>query len=168
MKAPEIHDDFQHWREVNKGITAACQNAEDIWNAACRYFELIDENPIFKPEFIRAGADVGKIFYNKIPRPYSLASLCLHIGISRDYFYYMLNDGGDEYKKVAQIILDVIMTRTYEYGLVGVYNPIIAGKITGNDEQKKLPPSINISVISSNSPQLCQRLHRIPVPTEVQ
>lgn len=138
-----------HWviKPSALGLTA-----EDLWKKACEHWEWQENHPVYKPEVIR---NTGEIKQIPIPRPFTVAALCLHCGITYQYLKDISKnpDGGDFYL-VAQRILQVIYTQKLENAIAGVYNaPIVARelRIGEGDATGKLPAVIKIYTVEGSS-----------------
>lgn len=142
-----------HWDK----IPTQWDTPEELWYAAVGYFEWCIDNPIDKPELIRAGPESGKTISAQIPRPLLLSGLCLHIGATAKYIREMAAnaDNGDWYA-VCQKILQVIYTQVIENTMVGNYNAPFTAKYMriDRDEDQKALPVINIQVITGTAPPL--------------
>lgn len=152
---PEGGKIYNHWEHMIDGITAINGTAQELWERAVMYFQVCDTNPIYKPEVLRSGLMAGKMVYVPVQRPYTIAGLCLHLGITRDYLYDAINsDNKNEFSFVATRIAEVIYTQKLELAITGVYNPVIVSKElalgTLQDNGKK-SSTINIEVVGEST-----------------
>lgn len=159
-----------HWEELFvEGIIGAGQTAEDLWKAAIKYFKWCDDNPIYRSEMLRSGKDAGKILQLPIQRPYNVSALCLRIGISQAYLYDAAqSQEQNDYYFVANQILQICYAQRLEGALVGIYNPIIAGKELGlgdTSTTSKSSPIIKIEV-ETNAPKLLSSETEIEIPNQ--
>lgn len=140
---------INHWMIKSYGVG---DTPKELWESACRYFMWCEKNPIEKQEMIK---QTGAIVINYVPRPFNLAALCVHLGVSPQYINDCARnkDSGD-YQMVAQRILAVIYAQKYEYAVAGIFNAVLVGKDLGFDkgEQLKSAAVINISIDKSGPP----------------
>lgn len=160
MNIQDVPSDLKmvnHWEMMVDGVTAVNHTAQSLWERAVMYFQWCDDHPIPQREVLRSGLLAGKMIAVPVPRPYTIAGLCLHLGISRQYLYDAINSTNkNEFSFVAERIAEVIYTQKLELAISGVYNPIVVAKElalgTLKDDGKK-SSTINIEVVG-NSPKL--------------
>lgn len=151
--ATQPQSTVQHWEVIADGVHVKIESARDLWEHALGYFQWCDLNPIQKPEFIRSGADAGLVKHVPIPRPYTIHSMCLHLGLTREWLYDVSkqNEKNDFYF-VANKILQIIYTQKLEYAMTGVFSPVVASRELGLHNNDKTPPGspvIQIDVLPS-------------------
>lgn len=141
---------INHWVIKSQGVG---QTAEDLWNAACRYFMWCELSPVYKPMLSN-----GEIVQMPIPRPFTLAGLCVHCGITAEYLQDVSrNRDANDFYFVAQRIVQVIYTQKLENGMAGVYNANIVRselKLGDNNSATKLPAIIKITTIENSAPPM--------------
>jgi hypothetical protein len=106
---------------------------------------------------IRGGKDAGETLYLDMPRPFNLAALCIHVGISKEYLYDLMKSKvKDDYYFVAERIFAVMYAQKFEGAMVGIFNPIIAAKEIGlaSGETERGTPIINIGIVNNGAPAL--------------
>ena len=157
-----------HWEVINKGTVGIGLTAEELRVAAVRYFIWCDNNPMYKPEMLKAGEKAGEIKDLPIPRPYTIPGLCLHLGITRNYLYEISKSKvQNDYWMVANKIIEIIYTQKLEMALAGIINPIVASKELGLTNQPvadKGSPVINIIV--ENGPKLLENENDVDLPDD--
>lgn len=148
---------MQHWEIVNQGKNIIQNNAVDLWNNACSYFKLCDENPIITKRTITQGKGSGTRADVEQPRAYSIKALCLHCNITEEYIRDVRDSKNkqDEYYVVITKILYIIYTNNLEQAMVGNFSPVITTKLLNLErEDKSEGGSITVNVISTGIPEL--------------
>jgi hypothetical protein len=145
---------INHW--MIKGKVSG-DTAESLWEDAKQYFMWCEQNPIYKDEIIKQTGAITAVAY---PRPFNLAALCIHCGVTVGYINSIAkNKQAGEFHLVAQKILSVIYSQNLEYAMVGIYNANITAKklnLGSDEEGGKAPAQINIQVIENGAPQLLE------------
>jgi hypothetical protein len=122
----------QHWEVIANGVNCVIETAMDLWQQSLLYFQWCDANKVMKPQMINSGEHAGEVKYTPYPRPYTDVGLCLHLGLTREWLYDVANQKeNNDFKAVAQKILQIIYTQKLEYAIVGIFNPVISSKILG-------------------------------------
>lgn len=173
MAAPKGN---QFWKLRSKhGRDKLFSSPELLWAAACEYFEWCDEHPLLEQTIqkIKVNGEGEKIVREDLPkmRAYTMQGLFLYLDCNIGYFSDFENSiKNSEYadskgfSEVITRIRDVIYTQKFEGAAAGFLNPNIIARdlglkdksdITTNDEAIK-PPSINISVVSSDDVRLAK------------
>ncbi len=100
--------------------------AEDLWLACVSYFEWAEDNPLIEAKHY-IGPN-GKAALAEIPkaRVFSIAGLCLHLGIRASHWTqwcdpYHKNYKAD-YQDVIETVHGIIYTQKYEHGMSGLFN----------------------------------------------
>lgn len=136
-----------------KRAIGAGETPESLWEACCSYFDWCDTNPIIVKEVIRGGRGASTIVNVEKTRPYTLDGLCLHVGITMSYIKSIRDKNDNLFSLVVERALMVISTQNKEYAMVGIFNPILVGKvhkIGESDDSSGYAPVININVIGVN------------------
>jgi hypothetical protein len=149
-----MENTVNHWMVKAK---VSGDSAESLWNDAKEYFMWCEANPIYKQEMVRqTGATVDV----EVPRPFNLAALCIHCGVTIGYINSMAkNKAAGNYHLVAQKILQVIYSQNLEYAMVGIFNPQITAKklnLGNGDDESKAPATVNITVVECNAPPMLE------------
>lgn len=130
--------------------------AQDLWAAACEYFEWVEENPlvtekVFCSQGVIVRAEVAK------PRAMTIQGLCLFLGISRDTFHkWSVGTDRDTLMPACAAIRDVIYAQKFEGAASDIFNPVVVSRDLGLRDVKELsgPNGGPMQMISSNmSPQ---------------
>lgn len=103
---------------------------KELWCLACDYFEMMRENNFLKQDFIKGGADAGKIIELKQCKPYSWAGLQVYMygkGAIRRLDEYRRNTDGayNDYIEVVHAIDTIILSNKFEGAAANVFNSSI-------------------------------------------
>lgn len=126
---------------------------DDLWSAACEYFEWVEENPLRETKLF---SYEGEIIEGEIPkmRAMTIQALCFFIGISRQ--------GWSEYKakqdfsEIAEEIEAVIFSQKFEGASGGFLNASIISRELGLADKQDITtngqslnkPSLDVSKLS--------------------
>lgn len=145
---------INHWMVKAK---VSGDSAESLWEDAKEYFMWCERNPIYKQEMIR---QTGALVDVAVPRPFNLAALCIHCGVTVSYINSMAkNVAAGDYHLVAQKILQVIYSQNLEFAMTGIFNANITAKklnLGVNDDEGKVPATVQINVIENGAPPLLE------------
>ncbi len=149
----------QYWQLRTKhGRDKLFATPEQLWEAACEYFQWCDENPWLTKKAIQKTVPVkrkrqkGKKTIEETvneqqvqqevtptARPYSLSGLCIYLGIHTKYWYEYkkLNKEDEDFSDIIARIEETIETQQFEGAVVGAFNAnIIARKLGLADKQE--------------------------------
>lgn len=141
----------QFWKLRSKhGRDRLFANPQDLWEAACEYFEWCDANPFIKVE---QSHKAGKPYFDekkgemavppdhvKLPvmRPYTLEGLCIYLDVNTIYFNNFetsLKGKEDEsslgFSKVITRIREVIRNQKFSGAASGFFNANIIARDLG-------------------------------------
>lgn len=126
---------------------------DDLWSAACEYFEWVEENPLIETKLF---SYEGEIVEGEIPkmRAMTIQALCFFIGISRQ--------GWSEYKAkqdfsyIVEEIEAVIFSQKFEGASGGFLNASIISRELGLADKQDITtngqsinkPSLDVSKLS--------------------
>lgn len=137
MGAPQGN---QFWKLRSKHGRDKLFNSPDaMWEAACEYFEYVDNNPEYesKPMAVSVGSNQGsEIEMAQIPhkQPFTIQGLCLYLGCSSSYFRNFKNsDRGKEedYASVIEKIEETIYNQKFSGAASGFFNANIIARDLG-------------------------------------
>lgn len=131
----------QFWKLRSKhGRDRLFADADELWTAACEYFQWVDKHPWKKVDF--KGKNNQRV---DIPtaRPYTLTGLCLYLDCNVQYFTDFENALTDSEKDkgfsvVITRIRETIYTQKFEGAAVGAFNPNIIARDLGLVDKKDL------------------------------
>lgn len=145
----------QFWKLRSKtGRERIFSTSEELWNAACEYFNWCDAHPWWKNEQIKKPyqeiTEEGKkrwVTITKIPtaRPYTLQGLCLYLDVNTFYFNQFEKSiaGKDDeislgFSFVITRIREVIYQQKFEGAAVGAFNHNIIARDLGLADKSEL------------------------------
>lgn len=136
-KQPE--PDYRWWLDRARGARRAGQNtantyvvdAEDLWAAACEYFEWVQNNPLYSTHTFKIR---NEVITQEVPydRPFTKYGLFIYLGIAQRTWVEWRND--EELSDTVQLIDQVITTQKYEGAVSGIFNPMIIARDLGLKE----------------------------------
>ena len=131
MGAPKEN---QFWKaRSSHGRSKIFESPDVLWQAACEYFEWVEENPWHKYDPVKAGPNFGESVLTPVGRPMTLTGLCLFLDISKDTFdnYCSNKEDYKDYFVIANKIKDIIRNQKFEGAAVGVFNANIIARDLG-------------------------------------
>lgn len=149
---------MEHW-EV---MSVSHNTPEGLWEAAEKYFYWCQENPIEIKRTLMSGNRAGNEIKTTRIRPYSLKALCLHCGVTEDYFQSVRETKAKDslYYIVVSKILYNIWVQNYEMAMIDEFNPIMTAKVLGMDKEEIQHGSIKIEIVQG-LPQLSESENEI-------
>ena len=147
MGAPEGN---QFWKLRSKhGRDTLFATPEKMWEAACEYFEWVDENPLTRQEIkvVNIGdyqseiqtKDVG------IGRPYTLHGLCRYLDCNVDYFTRFeivrkerKDQDSKDFCSVITRIREIIYDQKYSGAAVGMFSANIIARDLGLTDKQEI------------------------------
>ncbi len=113
--------DIKHYTNRKKeGQEQVYNTADRLLSKAFEYFAWCEDNPWIKKELMRSGDKKGEFMEIPIPRPFTLAGVCIYCGISESTFIrYAKNDA---MRDAAAHILGIIRQNYLEGALLGEYS----------------------------------------------
>lgn len=146
MAAPKGN---QFWKIRSKhGRDKLFASAELLWEAACEYFQWVNENPL-KEEITYHYQ--GKIIRGEVDkkRPYTYDALCLYLGCATSYirnFKLELAKSADSKEKddftaVIEQISQTIYTQKFEGAASGFFNANIIARDLGLKDKTEIDHS---------------------------
>lgn len=140
MAAPKGN---QFWKLRSKhGRDKLFTTPELLWEAACEYFEWIDNNPLIEIDYV--GKDATQV-EKPHTRPYTLEGLAMYLDASTSYwreFRILCNDKGlKDFLTVITRIEEIIRRQKFEGAACGFYNANIIARDLGLSDKKDLTSS---------------------------
>lgn len=116
------------------------------------YFQWSDANPLMEE---RIASDGGSPVHVKVAkaRPYTLAGLCLHLGISRETWINWREQRSD-LSEVIRAVDDAIYRQKFDGAGAGLFNANIIARDLGlvDKSEGKIDQSVNVSVKQYRAP----------------
>ena len=123
------------WR-AKTGAPKKIPTPEILWDLACKYFQIRDESPWIKKDFIRGGDNAGKLVDLETAVPYTWAGLEDYLrenGILARLDDYKANKGGNyaEFSDVCTHIRQIMYDQKFTGASVGAFNANIIARDLG-------------------------------------
>lgn len=123
------------WR-AKVGQPKKIPSPEILWETACQYFQMRDESPWVKKDFIRGGDSAGHIVDLETAVPYTWAGLedfLREKGLAAKLDDYRANKAGNysEYSDVLSHISQIIFDQKFTGAAVGAFNSNLIAKDLG-------------------------------------
>lgn len=135
----------QFWKARAKhGRSKIFSSPNQLWTAACEYFEWAEENPLQK-DIIYQGEVTGK---ESLLRAMTISGLCIFLGVNSDYFTDFRDSlnldtrQSKDYSRVIKDIYEIIKTQKFEGASAGLLNPNIIARDLGLTDKKELSGSV--------------------------
>lgn len=132
----------QFWKLRSKhGRDKLFATPELLWEAACEYFEWVDNNPLVKKDWV--GKD-GDEVYRELGRPYTIHALCLYLGCNTQYFKTFkaqLPDNDKDFNTILTRIEETIYSQKFDGAAVGIFQQNIIARDLGLSDKKELEHS---------------------------
>lgn len=129
----------QFWKQRSShGRKPIFSSPDELWDAACEYFEWVEENPLNETKLFSYEGDVIEGVMPKL-RAMTIQALCFFIGISRQ--------GWSEYKAkkdfsdIIERIEAVIFSQKFEGASAGLLNANIISRELGLADKQDLTSS---------------------------
>lgn len=131
------------WNNRSKhGRDTLFANPGMLWDAACDYFNWVDENPFIeiKPMTVSNGGNGGSsIEMVEIPikRPFTMIALCCHLNCSSSYFRQFKFESKEQKEKRAEFLAvieqieEIIFNQKFEGAASGFFNAAIIARDLG-------------------------------------
>lgn len=123
----------QFWKLRSKhGRDKIFENPEILWEAACEYFEYIENNPI-EIEENKGTKHVNKV---KLKRPFTWSGLNLFLDID-SLKHYKSNEKYKDFFPIIRKIDQVIYTQKFEGATIGIFKENIISYDLGLRKDEK-------------------------------
>lgn len=126
MPAPKGN---QFWKARSKhGANPKFDSADDLWSAACEYFEWVEDNPLNEEKLFSYQGDISKGTIQKM-RAMTVSGLCLFIDIDQSTW--------EEYRKredlsrVCKRVDSIIYNQKFQGASADLLNPSIIARDLG-------------------------------------
>lgn len=130
----QAHLGNQFWKMRSKhGRDKLFTNPEELWEAACEYFEWCEQNPLIEVDFV--GKDATQVHKPKM-RPFTMQGLCLYLDCNTHYFYDFekaLKGKDDELSRDFSYIITRIKETIYNQKFTGAASGFLNANIISRD-----------------------------------
>jgi len=142
MPAPKGN---QFWKARAKhGRSKIFSSPNQLWIAACEYFQSIEDNPLQKA-IIYQGTVTGQ---ESLMRAMTIKGLCIFLDVNSNYFTDFKDElkldtrQGKDFSRVINRVYDIIETQKFEGASAGLLNPNIIARDLGLTDKKELSGDI--------------------------
>lgn len=142
MAAPKGNK-FYKKREKD-GRELIYKEPSELLDAAYKYFDWCNNNPIKKDEVLKGGVRAGYIVKVKTDRPYTLIGLCNHIGIGKRTFDDYCNR--NDFSPITTHIREIIQQNQIEGAMVGTYKENIVARLLGLVDKKEIESTGGLTI----------------------
>jgi len=135
MGAPEGNN---FWTKRHKhGRDKIFKTPEELWEAACAYFDYVDKNP-FTTDKCTTDYNGTKETIEHHKKPYTLIGLCIFCGVNTSYWRQF--KGGDhvDFSTVISQIEEVVYNQKYSGAASGIFNSNIIARDLGLADKKEV------------------------------
>jgi len=144
----------QAWKLRTKvGRKRVFESPEDLWDAACEYFEWCEDNPLKETKVF---SYKGKITKAKVPKMRAplMRQLCFYLNCNEAYFRQFKRSLPDDEVGFSTVIHDieaVVYSAKYQGAAADLLNANIIARDLGLVDIKKEVGDVSVKVISSES-----------------
>lgn len=166
MSAPKGN---QFWKARAKhGRSKIFSSPNQLWNAACEYFEWVEANPLMESKLV---SFQGKSVTEKLPlmRAMTIESLCMFLKVNGRYlneFESNLDMEKRQSKDFSSVIYDIksiIRTQKFQGASAGLLNPNIIARDLGLVEKQDIDHKSTDGSMSPGTLTTAERQSRIQV-----
>jgi len=161
MAAPKGN---QFWKLRSKhGRDKLFASPELLWEAACEYFEWVENNPLYET---KAFSFQGLIITEKLPimRAMTLSQLCLYLGCNEAYFRtfkHQLKDGEKDFNTVIDQIEQTIYNQKFQGASGNLLNANIIARDLGLTDKTELEHSGTIKTVDLSQIETSDLIKRL-------
>jgi len=132
MAAPKGN---QFWKiRSSHGRKPIFESKEQLWDAACEYFQYVDDNPIVSYKAV-LGKDGAEQLDQIHIRPYTQGGLCVFLDITQETYIQYRNKEG--FSEVCSNIDEIIRDQKFSGATVGIFNSNIIARDLGLKEHSQ-------------------------------
>jgi hypothetical protein len=139
MAAP-VGNQFWKLRSTH-GRDYLFENADELFKAACEYFNWCDAHPWKKNELVKSGDMAGKIVGVPTARPYTIQGLCGYLDCNTMYFNEFErsligkeDERSIDFSRIVHRVREIIYQQKFEGAAVGAFNSSIIARDLGLKE----------------------------------
>lgn len=119
-------------RKSTKGKKPTFASSQELWRAACEYFEWATENPLIEEKPMSIGGELVMAQVKK-PRVFTFAALCLDLDVSYSTYKQWRDD--ETLSEACEWIDNTIYTQKFEGAASGLFNAGIISRDLGLAER---------------------------------
>lgn len=115
------------------GRSKIFSSPEQLWSAACEYFQWVEDNPL-KKAIVYQGEVTG---HEDLLRAMTISGICIFWGVNKDYLtdfsdsLDLSTSQGKDFSRVIKNIYEIIKTQKFEGASAGLLNPNIIARDLG-------------------------------------
>jgi hypothetical protein len=132
MPAPRRNQFWKH--RSTHGPKKIFESPEQLWNAACEYFEWCDRNPLKEQKAFSNGKRVTV----PLMRPFTHRGLCIFLDISRQTWDNYRNSANEGLLDIIEKISDIIYVQKFDGAVTGLMKENIIARELGLGEKTTL------------------------------
>lgn len=110
------------------------ETPENLWAAACEYFQWNEENPLYTEKIMSAVGGYDRVDVPKM-RAMTIQGLCIFLGIASKTWYNYRDR--EEYRPVCDSIQDIIYQQKFTGASAGLLNQAIIARELGLKDKKE-------------------------------
>lgn len=146
------------WKMRSKhGRSTIFASPEAMWEAACEYFNAVDNNPWYRAEIVKGGDNAGQLFQVPVRQPYTIEGLCSFWKTHNQYFYEFERTAKERHKDFLDVIgeiRNIIYNQKFSGAASGFFNAHFIGKalglvdrsLVGSDPENPLPSAVQFYI----------------------
>jgi len=144
MPAPKGNEYYKNcFRKM--GRKRKFETPEDMLREGLDYFEYAINNPYEKKEVVKSGNMAGQEISVKLPQPFTLRGLCLHMGITLQTFNnYAHKEENKDFFEVASTLRGICEEQALKGAVMGDYNANLVQRLVGLKDE--------VDITSNNEP----------------
>lgn len=136
----------QMWKaRTSVGVGALFTEPEQMWKAACEYFDWCEQNPLWMHDIKVADKELTEVSVPKA-RPFTITGLCLFWGVNSVYLAnFKRNEvyaNNPDFSKVISDIEETIRTQKFEGAASGFFNANIISRDLGLADKTEIRGNI--------------------------
>lgn len=126
------------WTKRSKhGREKIFKTPEQLWEAACEYFDHVDQNPfLIEKKTTNSKEETTQEEYRK--KPYTLMGLCLYCGANSDFWRQFRASAPSDFSTVIKQIEEIIYTQKFAGASAGLFNANIIARDLGLSEKSEI------------------------------
>lgn len=131
------------WQKPKRkgGCTPEFQSSEELWGAACEYFDWATENPLIEQKPMSIAGELVMAEVEKM-RVFTFSALCLHLDIG--YSTYKRYRTEDRFAEACEQIDAVIYTQKFEGAAAGIFNSNLIMSDLGLASKQQVESTVTI------------------------
>jgi hypothetical protein len=112
---------------------------ESLWNAACEYFQWVDDNPIVVIDVGKAGDHFGERIEIPHQRPYTIEGLAVFLDCDKTTLLnYGTREGYEDFFTVVTKIKETMYSQKFSGASVGIFNAMIISRDLGLKDHQEV------------------------------